>query len=202
ITLYQQNKLELLPGRSGKETLETNILTSLTKVSEECGKIIGENIKDNCVVIMAKSGARGSITHVTQLSACVGQARTLGERMHRGYNSGRRTLSLFKVNDLSASAHGFLANSFKSGLNPIEFFFDAMSGRESLMDKSLRTRHSGYLERRLMNALQDLKVEYDGTVRDNRKVIIQFIPGEDGIDPAKSDWGILDVKSIIQAVLR
>ncbi|MBU3896922.1 MAG: DNA-directed RNA polymerase subunit A' [Nanoarchaeota archaeon] len=202
ITLYQQNKLELLPGRSGKETLETNILTSLTKVSEECGKIIGENIKDNCVVIMAKSGARGSMTHVTQLSACVGQARTLGERMHRGYNSGRRTLSLFKVNDLSASAHGFLANSFKSGLNPIEFFFDAMSGRESLMDKSLRTRHSGYLERRLMNALQDLKVEYDGTVRDNRKVIIQFIPGEDGIDPAKSDWGILDVKSIIQAVLR
>ena len=77
-----------------------------------------------------------------------------------------------------------------------------MSGRESLMDKSLRTRHSGYLERRLMNALQDLKVEYDFTVRDNRKVIIQFTPGEDKIDPAKSDWGVLDVKSIVQSVLR
>ncbi|MDD5417013.1 MAG: DNA-directed RNA polymerase subunit A' [Candidatus Aenigmarchaeota archaeon] len=199
---YQQNKLEILPGRSAKESLEAAILNTLTKVSEECGKVVADVVKDNCVVIMAKSGARGSMTHVTQLSACVGQSRTLGERMHRGYNSGRRTLSLFKQDDLSAIPHGFIINSFKTGLNPIEFFFDAMSGRESLMDKSLRTRHSGYLERRLMNALQDLKVEYDGTVRDNRKVIIQFTPGEDGIDPGKSDWGILDVKSIIQAVLR
>ena len=199
---YEQKRIDLLPGRTARESLETGILTTLTKVSEECGKVVVDAIKDNCITIMARSGARGSMTHVTQLSACVGQARTLGERMHRGYNSGRRTLSVFRVNDLSALPHGFITNSFKSGLNPTEFFFDAMSGRESLMDKSLRTRHSGYLERRLMNALQDLKVEYDGTVRDNRKVIIQFVPGEDGIDPAKSDWGILDVRSIVQSVLR
>ena len=68
------------------------------------------------------------------------------------------------------------------------------------MDKSLRTRHSGYLERRLMNALQDLKIEYDGTVRDNRKIIIQFTPGEDGIDPSKSDWGKIDVNRVIERV--
>jgi DNA-directed RNA polymerase subunit A' len=120
--------------------------------------------------------------------------------VHRGFRG--RTLSHFNVGDLSPVAHGFIGNGFRAGLDPFEFFFDAMSGRESLMDKSLRTRHSGYLERRLMNALQDLKVEYDGTVRDNRKVIIQFTPGEDNIDPAKSDWGELDVKSIVQAVLR
>ena len=77
-----------------------------------------------------------------------------------------------------------------------------ISGRESLMDKSLRTRHSGYLERRLMNALQDLKVEYNYTVKDNRKIVIQFTAGEDKIDPAKSDWGSLDIKSIVHSVLR
>ena len=87
-------------------------------------------------------------------------------------------------------------------MNPFEFFFDVISGRESLMDKSLRTRHSGYLERRLMNALQALKVEYDYTVRDNRKIIIQFTAGEDKIDPSKSDWGNLDIKSIVHSVLR
>jgi DNA-directed RNA polymerase subunit A' len=150
--------------------------------------------------MMAKSGARGSMTHITQLGAIVGQAKILGERIHRGYRN--RTLSYFQVGDLSPIAHGFIRNSFKSGLNPFEFFFDAISGRESLMDKSLRTRHAGYLERRLMNALQDLKIEYDNTIRDNRKVIIQFVPGEDSIDPAKSDWGILDVRSIVQSVLR
>ena len=65
------------------------------------------------------------------------------------------------------------------------------------MDKSLHTRHSGYMERRLVNALQDLKVEYDGTVRDSRKRIVQFTAGEDGIDPAKSDAGRVKFESIL-----
>jgi DNA-directed RNA polymerase subunit A' len=202
IEQYKNNKIEVLPGRTAKESLEVHILSVLAKSSESVGKIVQQNVKYNCAIIMAKSGARGSITHITQLSASVGQAKVLGERIYRGYNSGARTLSLFKIGELSPASHGFIHNSFKSGLNPSEFFFDAMSGRESLMDKSLRTRHSGYLERRLMNALQDLKVEYDNSVRDNRKVIIQFTPGEDNIDPAKSDWGVLDVRSIVQSVLR
>ncbi len=203
ISQYQENKIEVLPGRTSRESLEALILNTLTKISGDVGKIVETSVDEtNCAIQMAKSGARGSMTNIIQIVALVGQARILGERIHRGYNSGRRTLSLFKQNDLSSLPHGFLVNSFKSGLNPQEFFFDAMSGRESLMDKSLRTRHSGYLERRLMNALQDLKVEYDGTVRDNRKVIIQFVPGEDNIDPAKSDWGVLDIKSIVQSVLK
>jgi DNA-directed RNA polymerase subunit A' len=200
VNLYKENKIQLLPGRSDAESLESHILETLAKVSEDIGKIINDSIGSSNALIMAKSGARGSMTHIMQLAASVGQAKILGERVHRGFRD--RTLSHFNVGDLSAGAHGFISNSFRSGLTPFEFFFDAMSGRESLMDKSLRTRHSGYLERRLMNALQDLKVEYDHTIRDNRKIIIQFVPGEDNIDPAKSDWGILDVRSIVQAVLR
>ncbi len=199
---YDQGKIDLFPGRTAKESLETHILNAVSVISEDIGNIIEESIdKEKGIYKMAVSGAKGSITHMIQLTAGVGQARSLGQRIHRGYNLGNRTLSIFKVGDLSTAAHGFIVNSFRTGLNPHEFFFDAMSGRGSLMDKSLRTRHSGYLERRLMNALQDLKVEYDYTVRDNRKVIIQFTPGEDKIDPAKSDWGILDVKSIVQSVL-
>ena len=200
IKIYKKGKIEILPGRTSRESLEDHILGALAKQSEFIEVVVKKSIKENCAIIMAKSGARGSITHITQLSALVGQSRLLGERIHRGYRN--RTLPHFKVGDLSTKAHGFLVNSFKSGLTPFEFFFDSMSGRESLMDKSLRTRHSGYLERRLMNALQDLKIEYDGTVRDNRKVIIQFTPGEDNIDPAKSDWGSLDVRTIIQSILR
>ena len=67
-----------------------------------------------------------------------------------------------------------------------------MNSRENLMDKSLHTRHSGYMERRLVNALQDLRVEYDGTVRNSRGHIIQFFVGGDGVDPAKSDAGRID----------
>ncbi|MBU4245811.1 MAG: hypothetical protein KKE71_02110, partial [Nanoarchaeota archaeon] len=67
-------------------------------------------------------------------------------------------------------------------------------GREGLMDVALKTKVSGYMQRRLINALQDLKVNSDWTVKDSEGTIIQFVPGEDGIDPSKSDYGTLDRK--------
>ncbi|MBN2202848.1 MAG: DNA-directed RNA polymerase subunit A' [Candidatus Aenigmarchaeota archaeon] len=200
IEKFNKGEIEILPGSDAKDSLEAHILGALAKSTESAEKIIKDSIQDNCAIVMAKSGARASITHMIQLSAFTGQARILGERIHRGFRD--RTLPHFKVGDLSPRAHGFSSNSFKSGLNPFEFFFDVVSGRESLMDKSLRTRHSGYLERRLMNALQDLTVDYNYMVKDNRDIIIQFTAGEDKIDPAKSDWGTLDLKSIIQSVIR
>jgi len=66
-----------------------------------------------------------------------------------------------------------------------EFFFGAITGRDSLMDTALRTPKSGYLYRRLANALQDIRQEYDGTVRDSNNRIIQFKYGDDGIDVSK-----------------
>ena len=84
---------------------------------------------------------------------------------------------------------------------PHEFFFGAMTGRDALMDTALRTPKSGYLYRRLSNAMQDLKVEYDGTVRDASKKIVQFLYGEDGLDVSKTDNGLLDIKKIIQQVV-
>jgi len=53
------------------------------------------------------------------------------------------------------------------------------------------------MERRLVNALQDLKVHYDMTVRDLTNAIVQFCPGEDGIDPSKSDWGKMDITKFV-----
>ena len=77
-----------------------------------------------------------------------------------------------------------------------------MVGRDSLMDTALRTPKSGYLYRRLANALQDLKVEYDGTVKDAGTRLVQFHSGEDGIDVSKSEGGSIDVKRIINTVLK
>ncbi len=76
----------------------------------------------------------------------------------------------------------------------------AMTGRDSLMDTALRTPKSGYLYRRLSNALQDLKVEYDYTVRDSSGKIVQFMYGEDGMDVSKSEGGVINVKKIVESV--
>ena len=200
IELYNQGKIELLPASDAKESLEAHILRAISRDTEKKEKLVSTSLGGNCATAMAMSGARASMAHITQLTGSLGQSRILGERIHRGYRG--RTLSHFKIGDLSTTAHGFSKNSFKDGLNPFEFFFDAVSGRESLMDKSLRTRHSGYLERRLMNALQDLMIDFDYTVKDNRGIVIQFVAGEDKLDPAKSDWGTLDVRSIVQSIVR
>jgi DNA-directed RNA polymerase subunit A' len=74
-----------------------------------------------------------------------------------------------------------------------------MGGREGLVDTAIRTAQSGYMQRRLVNALHDLSVHEDGTVRDNNGVIVQFKYGEDGINPAKSDYGkIADLDKLIE----
>jgi DNA-directed RNA polymerase subunit A' len=120
------------------------------------------------------------------MAACVGQQSVRGARINRGYR--KRTLPHFPRSDLGADAHGFVKSSYKDGLNPTEYFFHSIGGREGLVDTAVRTSQSGYLQRRLVNALQDLEVRPDYTVRDTRGVIVQFIYGEDGIDPTKSDF--------------
>src|SRR5438874_13628924 len=109
------------------------------------------------------------------------------KRILRGYRG--RALSFFKPGDAGAAARGFVYNSYRDGLSPLEFFFHAMGGREGLVDTAVRTQQSGYMQRRLINALEHLKIEYDQTVRDPHGNILQFLYGEDGIDPAKSDHG-------------
>ena len=49
--------------------------------------------------------------------------------------------------------------------------------------------------------MQDLKVEYDNTVRDATGNIVQFIYGGDGLDVSKTEGGKINVNRIIREVL-
>ncbi len=191
---FERGELKVLAGRSPKESLEHAIKIVLRNCLNEAQKILVKFMKENPTLIMAKSGARGDIVNILQTAALVGQEMIMGERIERGYY--HRTFPHFKIDDMSLESKGFVRHGFKDGLTPFEFFFDAMNSRESLMDKSLKTRHSGYMERRLVGALEDLKVEYDGTVRDASKRIIQFLAGEDGLDPSKIRRGGINVREI------
>ncbi|MEE8403163.1 MAG: DNA-directed RNA polymerase subunit A' [Candidatus Hydrothermarchaeaceae archaeon] len=209
IAAYKEGILEQLPGRGIEETLEMRIMQALSEARDRTGGIANEYMereteqggRENSARVMAISGARGSLLNLTQMSACVGQQAVRGERIMRGYVG--RTLPHFKQGDISPNAKGFVRSSYKKGLAPIEYFFHSMGGREGLVDTAVRTSQSGYMQRRLINALLDLKVEYDSTVRDTRGVIVEFAHGEDGADPARTDWGnIMDVNKIIHKVVK
>ncbi len=191
---YEKGELKLLVGRSPKESLDHSVKTILRNGLNDVQKVLEKHIKDNFTLAMVKSGARGSVVNIVQTAAMVGQEMVMGERIEKGYY--QRTFPHFKPGTLSLEATGFVSRGFKDGVTPFEFFFDAINSRESLMDKSLKTRHSGYMERRLVGALQDLKVEYDGTVRDSANRIVQFVPGEDGLDPSKIQVGGINVREI------
>ena len=60
---------------------------------------------------------------------------------------------------------GFVENSFIRGLNPQEFFFHAMGGREGLIDTAVKTSETGYIQRKLIKAMEDLKVSHDLSVK-------------------------------------
>ncbi len=197
IDTFHRGELEAFPGRTVGETLELKIMESLNKARNETGKIVQENSNPKAdTITMVVSGAKGNYLNLAQMAACVGQQAMRGKRIDKGYKG--RTLSHFKKGDLSPSAKGFIKDGFKKGLSPTEFFFMAITGRDSLMDTALRTPRSGYLYRRLANAMQDLRVEYDNTVRDASGRIVQYVYGEDGIDVSKSEGGIVNVKQIVE----
>ncbi|TDA29826.1 MAG: DNA-directed RNA polymerase subunit A' [Hadesarchaea archaeon] len=201
IEIYEREEMEPLPGRSLRETLEMKIMEILAEVRDKAGEEAERYLTlSNPAVIMARTGARGSMLNLTQMAACVGQQSVRGERLNRGYTG--RVLIHFKPGDLGAEARGFVSSSYKSGLRPIEFFFHATGGREGLVDTAVRTAQSGYMQRRLINALQDLHVEYDGTVRDAVGGIVQFLYGEDGADPMRTDNGkAVRVERLVERVL-
>jgi DNA-directed RNA polymerase subunit A' len=181
IDSYHEETLEIIPGKTIEETREIKIIQVLNEVRTKIGQIVKQEFpKDNPLNSMILSGSGGNILNITQMACCVGQQSLWGKRIGIGYTN--RTLSFFKEHDLSPVAKGFIESPFMKGLKPFEFFFGAITGRDSLMDTALRTPKSGYLYRRLANSLQDMKVAYDGTVRDGSENIIQFLYGGDGLD--------------------
>jgi DNA-directed RNA polymerase subunit A' len=188
IKKYKAGQLQLTRGLSPEDSLEAYIVNELSRARDRAGRIADRSFPaENSGMIMARTGARGSSLNVGQMTAALGQQSVRGKRIEKGLRG--RALSHFPWNDQSPESKGFVRSNYREGLSPTEFFFHAMGGREGLVDTAVRTQQSGYMQRRLVNALEHLKVEYDLTVRDPHGHIIQFFYGEDGVDPAKSDHG-------------
>jgi DNA-directed RNA polymerase subunit A' len=195
IEIYEKGELERVPGKTEQETFEDLAVAELGRAREECGKYSEKELSDSNSVLMAKTGAQGSLLNVTQMSSCFGQTALRGRRILRGYKN--KSLPHFKDGDLSAEARGFIRSSFRDGFKPTEFFFHSMSGRDSLVDKGIRTGRSGYMQRRLINALLDISLMGDRSSRDSSGTIIQFRYGEDGADPMKCYEGLpVDISNL------
>lgn len=177
-------------GQPNSAEFETQILSQLSNAMNEAGKI-GTIYLDsnNRMINLVNSGSKGSDINIGQMIACVGQQSVDGKRIPYGFTD--RTLPHFHKYDDGAAARGFVENSFVKGLTPTEFFFHAMGGREGLIDTAVKTSETGYIQRRLVKGMEDIRVEFDYSVRNANGHIVQFLYGEDGIDPTSIEKQIL-----------
>jgi DNA-directed RNA polymerase II subunit RPB1 len=163
---------------------ENKVNNVLNKATEQAGKIGRKSLsKSNRFLMIVNSGSKGKLINISQMISCLGQQNVDGQRIPYGFDS--RTLPHFSKFDDSPGARGFIENSYISGLTAPELFFHAMGGRIGLIDTAVKTSQTGYIQRRLIKGLEDIKVEYDMTVRNNKRKIIQFTYGDDGFDSTK-----------------
>ena len=182
IEKFKLGRLERKQGHTEESTLESTISKILTDVRKEAGdNCIAQLSRWNSPLIMATSGSKGSNINVAQMVAVVGQQIIGGERVADGFQD--RSLPHFPKNARQPPSKGFVRNSFFTGLNPTEFLFHAISGREGLVDTAVKTAETGYMSRRLMKSLEDLSTQYDDTVRNSSSNVVQFQYGDDKLDP-------------------
>jgi DNA-directed RNA polymerase I subunit RPA1 len=140
----------------------------------------------NCFSLMVLTGAKGSMVNHSQVSCALAQQALEGRRVP--IMASGKSLPSFEAYDPSPRAGGYITDRFLTGIRPQEYYFHCMAGREGLVDTAVKTSRSGYLQRCLVKHLEELKVCYDGTVRDSEGCIQQFIYGEDGIDTTQSKY--------------
>lgn len=172
---------------------EARINCSLNKSMNVGLRSAKEMLKpDNNFINMVKSESKGSDFNVAQITGRLGQQNIDGHRPKAQLSNGKRSLIHYPyviMNDPACKyrSRGFVDTSFMKGMAPDEMFFHAMTGREGMTKTAMGTATSGYIQRSIVKINEDLKIEYDGTVRDAKKNIYQFAYGGHGFDPSKVD---------------
>jgi DNA-directed RNA polymerase beta' subunit/DNA-directed RNA polymerase subunit K/omega len=181
---------------------QKNIKLSLMGVVNTAGSRVLKEKMDiaNPLHMMATSKAKGSVENVAQMTSLVGQQFFQGERIKSTMSEGTRCLPYFPENDESIEARGFCVKSYTEGLSPDELIFQQMAGRQGLMDTALNTAETGFLHRKMVKALEDVKVSTDGSVRNANNVIFQYAYGEDGLDPSQMRSFNIGANSVVSFI--
>ena len=166
------------------DAAEQAVMSLLSKTLRQTGGIVEEEMPlDNAIRTMVTAGSKGSFINLSQICASLGQQSLEGKRIISATTG--RTLPCFSHDDRSLLSRGMVYNSFSLGLSPPELFFHAIGGREGLVDTSVKTSQTGYLQRRMNKSMEDTCVKEDGTVCNSMGDVVSMGWGTDGMHPAR-----------------
>ena len=161
------------PGKTMASTFESTANRILNDARDSAGRAAVRGIgSSNNIISMIQAGSKGSFINLAQIVAFVGQQNVEGQRIANGFRG--RALPHFMKYDGLPRAKGFVDHSYSQGLQPAEFFFHAMGGREGLIDTAVKTSETGYIQRRLIKAMESIKVHSDHTARSELGDVIQL----------------------------
>ena len=200
--IRKKNEEAILQGKKDIVELTKKVhLNILADISEDLDKLYDskinainhqteDKIKDsimknlpmsNRINYIISSGSKGADINVQQMMCLVGAQTIDGQKkVPMGFTD--RSLPHYPRYESGTESRGFITSNFLNGLNPQEFFFHAMAGREGVIDTAVKTANSGYLQRKLVKSMEDLKVAHDFSVRGSNNDIVQFCYGYDGFD--------------------
>jgi DNA-directed RNA polymerase II subunit RPB1 len=177
-------EIENNPDLIDPDTLEKNMTSLLQSVTGDVTKVVTNDLKNNNNLdILVTSGAKGAWNKIADMAAARGQQVVNFARVKKKVNN--RTFPHYFQNDDRPEARGYLESSLYEGQNCLEFFMDAMGGREGLIDTAIKTADSGYINRRLIKCMEDVAIHYDGTVRNGNNIIVQYVYGDSHLDQVK-----------------
>lgn len=181
---------ETIKNPNIREMYITNILSN---ARDKGMKIAKEDLQsDNNFLSTVMSGSKGDYFNIAQIMGLLGQQNFQGQRMPVVLNNDTRTLPHYPMDIMNTGSikkyqsRGFIENSFLRGLDPREFWFHSVSGREGITDTAMKTATSGYIQRRMVKVAEDVQIKYDGTVRNSAGSILQFRYGNMGLNPDNS----------------
>ena len=186
---------------------EMKINTVLNNVRDIGARIAKESLHpDNAMKAMIESGSKGNFMNIAQTIGLLGQQNVGGKRIPKAFKG--RTYPHFVKNPVDKhlqdminpnmsterqlmelkkllESRGFIVNSYIKGLTPIEFFTHQQGGREGLLSTAISTSTTGYLQRRIVKTIEDVKCNYLNMVVNDKNSIVQFAYGDDGMDNSK-----------------
>lgn len=166
---------------------ETKVTALLNRARDGSMRAVKDYVSGphNNLFVCVESGSKGDAFNIAQISNIVGQQYSRGKRLHSA-----RALPCFPQDptvltpEEEHGTKGFVFSNFYEGLTPGEFFCHAMTGREGVCDTATGTAVSGYLQRKVIKLLENIQLQYDGTVRDadNRCYQLSY---NGGMDPSQ-----------------
>jgi len=118
--------------------IEANLTSELNAFSTDIGNILMKSLTpENNFFVCIDSKSKGNTMNLQHIMGCVGQKSIEGTRIKKKIEN--RTIPIFHKDDDTPEARGFIKNSYLDGLNSYEFFYDAMAGREGLIDTAIKS---------------------------------------------------------------